>query len=300
MALARRVAPHLPVHASTQQSIASSEGAEFARRRGAERVVVGRELSVAEIAAVVAHTAAEVECFVHGALCVSWSGQCLSSEAWGGRSANRGQCAQACRLPYEVLVDGAGDQADGAATLNYALSPQDLCGLDDVEASTEPPPYTIRGRRGVVAQRQDLDGAGHVGRAVRDDVLRRSGFPIERRELGALLRIRRDADAASRQDQRHRAATRLCNAIRLRSVLAAERLEEARRWRGVRPQRRAGRAVEQNTRDGLAERIHKRLDVPGRPARGEDEAYRFAGAAQRCESRGCQLVVRVERRAVEV
>ena len=136
MALAKAVAPGLPVHASTQQSIASADGAEFARARGATRVVVGRELSTAEIAAVVAHTAAEVECFVHGALCVSWSGQCLSSEAWGGRSANRGQCAQACRLPYEVLVDGAGDQADGAATLNYALSPQDLCGLEDVEALT--------------------------------------------------------------------------------------------------------------------------------------------------------------------
>ncbi|KAH8071784.1 collagenase [Aureococcus anophagefferens] len=131
----RRAGP--AVHASTQQSIASADGAEFARARGATRVVVGRELSTAEIAAVVAHTAAEVECFVHGALCVSWSGQCLSSEAWGGRSANRGQCAQACRLPYEVLVDGAGDQADGAATLNYALSPQDLCGLEDVEALTK-------------------------------------------------------------------------------------------------------------------------------------------------------------------
>ncbi|KAH8056917.1 collagenase [Aureococcus anophagefferens] len=112
MALAKAVAPGLPVHASTQQSIASADGAEFARARGATRVVVGRELSTAEIAAVVAHTAAEVECFVHGALC-------------------------ACRLPYEVLVDGAGDQADGAATLNYALSPQDLCGLEDVEALTK-------------------------------------------------------------------------------------------------------------------------------------------------------------------
>ena len=135
MALARRVAPHLPLHASTQQSIASSEGAEFARRRGAERVVVGRELSVAEIAAVVRETAAEVECFVHGALCVSWSGQCLSSEAWGGRSANRGQCAQACRLPYGILVDGEPSRRE-ATDVAYALSPQDLCGLDDVEALT--------------------------------------------------------------------------------------------------------------------------------------------------------------------
>ena len=171
-------------------------------------------------------------------------------------------------------------------------------GLDDVEAIRKP--HIARGRRRVVAQRQDLDGFTYVGRAVRDDVLRRSRFPIERRELGALLRICRDADAASRQDERHRAAARLCNAIRFCSALASERLEEPCYWRSVRPQRRTGRAVEQNTRDGRAERIHKRLDVPGRPARGEDEAYRFARAAQRRESCGRQLVVRVERRAVEV
>ena len=127
MALAREVAPELPIHASTQQSISSADGAEFARERGATRVVVGRELSTQEIASVARGTSAEVEAFVHGALCISWSGQCLSSEAWGGRSANRGQCAQACRLPYGVIVDGQVSEG-----LQYALSPGDLCGLDDV------------------------------------------------------------------------------------------------------------------------------------------------------------------------
>jgi putative protease len=127
MALAREVAPELPIHASTQQSISSADGAEFARERGATRVVVGRELSTQEIASVARGTSAEVEAFVHGALCISWSGQCLSSEAWGGRSANRGQCAQACRLPYAVVVDG-----QTRPGLQYALSPGDLCGLDDV------------------------------------------------------------------------------------------------------------------------------------------------------------------------
>jgi len=127
MALARDVAPELPIHASTQQSISSADGAEFARERGATRVVVGRELSTSEIASVARGTFTEVEAFVHGALCISWSGQCLSSEAWGGRSANRGQCAQACRLPYGVVIDGVQRQG-----LQYALSPGDLCGLDDV------------------------------------------------------------------------------------------------------------------------------------------------------------------------
>lgn len=78
-----------------------------------------------------AGTGAEVEAFVHGALCVSYSGQCFSSEAWGGRSANRGQCAQACRMPYGLLVDGtlalAGDMA-------YVLSPQDLMAVEHVSA----------------------------------------------------------------------------------------------------------------------------------------------------------------------
>lgn len=121
----------LEAHASTQQSISSELGAEFAFERGASRVVVGRELSVDEIAAVVRGTRAEVEVFVHGAMCVSWSGQCFSSEAWGGRSANRGQCAQACRLPYGVVVDGQQQET------SYALSPQDLCGVDHVPALIE-------------------------------------------------------------------------------------------------------------------------------------------------------------------
>lgn len=73
---------------------------------GVSRVVVGRELSVSEIDAVSADTGVEIEAFCHGALCVSYSGQCYSSEAWGGRSANRGQCAQACRMPYGLIVDG--------------------------------------------------------------------------------------------------------------------------------------------------------------------------------------------------
>ncbi|MEM7674870.1 MAG: U32 family peptidase [Myxococcota bacterium] len=128
--LARTVAPNLALHASTQQSISSSSGAEFARERGASRVVVGRELSVSDVARVVRGTSAEIEVFVHGALCVSWSGQCFSSEAWGGRSANRGQCAQACRLPYSLIVDGVA--SSNQDDLGYLLSPQDLCGLDHV------------------------------------------------------------------------------------------------------------------------------------------------------------------------
>lgn len=124
--LARQIAPDLELHASTQTSITSAEGVEFARAQGADRVTLARELSLAEVTAICEKTHADLEIFVHGALCVAYSGQCFSSEAWGGRSANRGQCAQACRLPYEMLVDGVRkDLADA----RYLLSPGDLSAL---------------------------------------------------------------------------------------------------------------------------------------------------------------------------
>ena len=104
--LAGRVCPELEIHASTQMTISSPEAAKFAETLGVTRVVVPRELSVAEIRKFREGTDLELEVFIMGALCMAWSGQCLSSEAWGGRSANRGKCAQACRLPYELIVDG--------------------------------------------------------------------------------------------------------------------------------------------------------------------------------------------------
>jgi putative protease len=127
--LAREIAPGLEVHGSTQMSITSAEGARVAQSLGASRVVLARELSLDEIRAIRAQTDCGLEVFVHGALCVSYSGQCFSSEAWGGRSANRGQCAQACRLPYEMLVDGHARPLDDA---RYLLSPGDLYALAQI------------------------------------------------------------------------------------------------------------------------------------------------------------------------
>src|SRR5579883_3286604 len=132
--IAKRIAPQLEIHGSTQMSITSAAGVEFARQFGVERVVLARELSLDEIRAIRAETDCDLEMFVHGALCVSYSGQCFSSEAWGGRSANRGQCAQACRLPYEMIVDG--EQAD-LGDARYLLSPGDLYTLDHVPAIIE-------------------------------------------------------------------------------------------------------------------------------------------------------------------
>src|SRR6476659_15772 len=125
--LLRAVSPELAVHASTQMTLTSGECIRAAAELGIERVVLARELSIPEIQTIHSQTAVELEVFVHGALCVAYSGQCLTSESLGGRSANRGQCAQACRLPYDLICDGRdvdlGEQ-------KYLLSPQDLAAYD--------------------------------------------------------------------------------------------------------------------------------------------------------------------------
>ncbi len=130
--LIRSISPDFPIHTSTQMTVTSSAGVDFARELGANLVVLARENSIKEISAIhaaqqAAGTPLPLETFVHGALCVAYSGQCLTSESLGGRSANRGECAQACRMPYELISDGAkvdlGDR-------RYLLSPQDLSGLE--------------------------------------------------------------------------------------------------------------------------------------------------------------------------
>ncbi|HVY60182.1 MAG TPA: U32 family peptidase, partial [Planctomycetota bacterium] len=121
--LAHALAPDLPIHASTQMTVSSPEGAAVARSLGVKRVVLPRELSIEEIRRFRAGTDLELEVFVHGALCVSYSGQCLTSEAWGQRSANRGQCAQSCRLPYDLVLDG---KIAELGLEKYLLSPKDL------------------------------------------------------------------------------------------------------------------------------------------------------------------------------
>jgi putative protease len=115
--------PGLALHASTQMTLTSAETIALAEELGMERVVVARELSLDEIVAIRQGTSMPLEVFVHGALCVAYSGQCLTSESLGGRSANRGQCAQACRLPYDLVCDG---QDVDLGAQKYLLSPQDL------------------------------------------------------------------------------------------------------------------------------------------------------------------------------
>jgi putative protease len=128
--LIHRLAPGLPIHGSTQMTLTEPRGIEFVRRLGVDRVILARELSVDDIRRITARTTMPVEVFVHGALCIAYSGQCLTSEALGGRSANRGQCAQACRLPYELIVDG---KVRDIGDRTYLLSPQDLAAHDLID-----------------------------------------------------------------------------------------------------------------------------------------------------------------------
>src|ERR1700728_1626194 len=143
--LIRKLSPDFPIHASTQMTITSAGGVEFARELGCNLVVLARECSIKEIEKIQAaqtqtnsalrevavrkdpHSALPLEVFIHGALCVAYSGQCLTSEALGGRSANRGECAQACRMPYDLISDG---KEGPLGDRRYLLSPQDLAGLE--------------------------------------------------------------------------------------------------------------------------------------------------------------------------
>ena len=119
LSFVRAYFPDLEIHASTQMTITNVYGAQYLKEYGVKRVVPARELSLAEIRRIRSETKMDVECFVHGALCYCYSGQCLLSSFIGGRSGNRGQCAQPCRLPYTAKEKKG-----------YLLSLKDICTLE--------------------------------------------------------------------------------------------------------------------------------------------------------------------------
>ena len=116
--------PDLPIHASTQMTVHNLNGALELQKLGFKRVVLARELSINEIEYICKNTDIEIETFIHGALCISYSGQCLFSSMLGGRSGNRGKCAGPCRLPFDLLEN------DKRIDSGYLLNTKDLCGLD--------------------------------------------------------------------------------------------------------------------------------------------------------------------------
>ena len=140
LACIRRDFPDLPVHASTQMTVTGPEGAELLKSLGVTRVVTARELSLSEIRAIYDRTGMEIESFVHGALCYCYSGQCLFSSLIGGRSGNRGRCAQPCRLPYDVKGEGM----KAAGMEQYVLSPKDICTLSLIPEIAESGVFSLK------------------------------------------------------------------------------------------------------------------------------------------------------------
>lgn len=132
--------PNLPIHTSTQMTITGVEGAKFLKNLGVERVVLARELSVAEMKMIKKEADVELEAFIHGALCYSYSGQCLFSSMLGGRSGNRGRCAQPCRLVYSVLDENKKEYKKDS----YVLSLKDLCGIEYLQKLREAGVYSLK------------------------------------------------------------------------------------------------------------------------------------------------------------
>ena len=132
--------PNLPIHTSTQMTITGVEGAKLLKNLGVERVVLARELSIAEMKQIREEADVELEAFVHGALCYSFSGQCLFSSMLGGRSGNRGRCAQPCRLPYAVFDEKKKEYKKES----YVLSLKDLCGIQYLQKLREAGVYSLK------------------------------------------------------------------------------------------------------------------------------------------------------------
>lgn len=130
----RELAPNQRIHASTQMTVTNADAMDLVNDLKIDRFVLGRENSIPEIELIRSQTDKELEVFVHGALCVAYSGQCFTSESIGGRSANRGQCAQSCRLDYELWVD---DELKEMGDKKYFVSPKDLMGLSEISRLKE-------------------------------------------------------------------------------------------------------------------------------------------------------------------
>lgn len=186
-AVVRKAFPELPIHASTQMTITNPQSAKRMMELGASRVVTARELSLEEIWEIYDQTGIEIESFVHGALCYCYSGQCLFSSLIGGRSGNRGRCAQTCRLPFEVKQDNR--------TLNkkdekYVLSLKDLCTLDLIPDLVEAGVYSMK-IEGRMKSPRYTAGVVSIYRKYVDRFLKhgRKGYYVEEADRKILLEL---------------------------------------------------------------------------------------------------------------
>lgn len=142
--LAQKVLPELVLHASTQMTVTNLPAAQFLADQGFETIVLAREVSLADIKTISENTKAMIETFVHGALCVCYSGQCLMSGMIGGRSGNRGRCAQPCRLPYRLLDEAGNPVLEGKDVGQYLLSPRDFCTIDKLPDLVEAGAHSLK------------------------------------------------------------------------------------------------------------------------------------------------------------
>lgn len=179
--------PDLPVHASTQMTVTGAYGAGILKDLGAERIVTARELSLKEIRQIHDQVDVEIESFVHGALCYCYSGQCLFSSLIGGRSGNRGRCAQTCRLPYEVRKDG---KSVGKKEDKYCLSLKDLSTLDIIPDMIEAGVYSMK-IEGRMKSPRYTAGVVSIYRKYTDLYLNqgREGYRVEDKDRKQLLEL---------------------------------------------------------------------------------------------------------------
>lgn len=136
----RKYFPDLPIHTSTQMTVTGVAGARLMQSLGVERIVMAREMSLEEMKKIHEETGMELEAFVHGALCYCYSGQCLFSSLLGGRSGNRGRCAQPCRLAYEILDE----KQEAYQKETFALSLKDMCGIEDLNKLRNAGVYSLK------------------------------------------------------------------------------------------------------------------------------------------------------------
>ena len=181
----RRNFPDLDIHASTQMTVTGPEGMRFLEEKGATRVVPARELSLEEISAMHKASPLEIETFIHGALCYSYSGQCLMSSIFGGRSGNRGRCAQPCRLPYSVTMDHRKYKGDKDFC---ALSLKDICTLDILPDILEAGVYSLK-IEGRMKSPRYTAGVVSIYRKYVDRYLKsgRKGYHVDPRDKKILL-----------------------------------------------------------------------------------------------------------------
>lgn len=180
--------PGLPVHASTQMAVTGAYGAKLMLEAGCSRIVAARELPLEEISNIYKETGMELECFVHGALCYCYSGQCLLSSMIGGRSGNRGRCAQPCRLPYGLVGGSKKENRQGQS--NYLLSLKDLCAIDLLPKMVQSGVYSFK-IEGRMKQAEYAAGVTRIYRKYLDKLELEPDCPyqVEDEDKGLLLAL---------------------------------------------------------------------------------------------------------------